>query len=448
MPDQENQKNYELAYRYHQSLVACERITQQDLLDHQRSVAATFLEHVERHAPFHRKRLAPIKDADGTYCFDRWHEVRIMTKQDLICHHDSIRCPVVPADHGHITFAQSSATTGSPVRIAKTQLTDLATACAAYRHAENHGVDWSRDLAYIRALATQPPTFEPPDPDGRLRGPPWLAADDRGKKHWLQIHHHPQYQLDWLTRREPIYLNTLPSNALRLAQEVDKQGSTPPKIEAIYSVGETVDSDIRVQCREHLGCEIIDVFATSECGSIATQCPVSGGYHILSELAIVEVIGDDGTACDYGQPGRLVVTPLFNLAMPLIRYRLDDYVSLSPPCPCGRPSPLIGTIHGRRDGLFAFSNGTTGRLNISTTEMSRYLGGCRWQLVQTGENTAELRYMQTPRQDTVDTAGAIDFVRLHTGKDIHVTCCEVAALGPSSAGKYSFVYRELEHSIT
>ncbi|MGI9464120.1 MAG: hypothetical protein ACR2OM_09275, partial [Aestuariivirgaceae bacterium] len=174
MPDREKQQEYELAYRYHQNLMACEQITPQQLLDHQRAVASTFLEHVGLHAPFYSERLAPIRGADGTCCFERWHEVPVMTKQDLLKHHDSIRCPVVPADHGHITFAESSATTGSPVRIAKTQLTDLATACAAYRHAESHGTDWSTDLVYIRALPTQPPTFQPPDPEGQLRGPPWL----------------------------------------------------------------------------------------------------------------------------------------------------------------------------------------------------------------------------------------------------------------------------------
>lgn len=443
MPDHKEEQNYELARRFYRSLLACEEISSDELIDHQRSVASTFLDHVDQNVPFYHGRLDAIRQKDGSFGFERWHEVPILTKQQFNANYDRILCSAIPKEHGRITYSQSSATTGVPVRVPKTQLTDLATGCAALRHAEAHNVDWSVDIAYIRALATQRLELDPPDPDSQRRGPPWFPAKGRGKRHWASIHLHPVHQLEWLTEREPVYLNTSPSNALRLARTVAESGIKPPRLVAIYSIGETVDDDIREQIREHLGCEIIDVLATSECGTIATQCRVSGGYHILSELAIVEVVDDDGKPCGYGEPGRVAVTPLFNLATPLIRYRLDDYVSLSPPCPCGRPSPLIGTIHGRRDSLFTFANGTFGQLNLSTSEMVRYMGSCRWQIAQTAEDMAEIRYMRVRQDDSINEKGAISYVRLQVGSGIRVTCREVAALGPSSSGKFMRVSNEI-----
>lgn len=428
---------YELAHRFYQSLKAAETISPSQLVSHQREVATTFLEHVDANLPFYRERLAPIRRANGTYDFERWPEIPMLTKKDIIAEAEALRAPVVPEAHGKIVYAQSSASTGVPLRIPNTQLCGMAVACASWRHLENHRVDWSNDLAMIRAQATSPPRYGRQDGANARWGPDWLAPEERGRRHHLSILHNPKFQLKWLAELGPVYVNTLPSNIVRLARAAASASGPLPEIKGFLSVGERVDEAVRHQARTHLKAEITDVLATSECGTLANQSPLSSSYHVLSELAIVEVVGEDGTPVAPGEIGRVVATPLFNLAMPLVRYRFDDYVCLAPqPCSSGHPAPLIDTILGRRAELYTFKDGSFAPLALSFEEMARHLGPCRWQVVQTAKATVEVRYMPCPGETPPAPDGAADYVRAVVAEEIAVTCRPVPALGPGFGGKF------------
>jgi phenylacetate-CoA ligase len=92
------------------------------------------------------------------------------------------------------------------------------------------------------------------------------------------------------------------------------------------------------------------VYGSSEGGYIAGECEQEEGMHILSDYYIVEVIDPDTEeVLGPGEDGEIVITPLWNEAMPLIRYRMGDVGSLFPfePCPCGRTHPKISMVRGR-----------------------------------------------------------------------------------------------------
>jgi phenylacetate-CoA ligase len=51
----------------------------------------------------------------------------------------------------------------------------------------------------------------------------------------------------------------------------------------------------------------------------------------------------------YDEPGELLITHLYNYAMPLIRYQVDDQAVLEPgPCGCGRTTPRLARVVGRK----------------------------------------------------------------------------------------------------
>ena len=68
---------------------------------------------------------------------------------------------------------------------------------------------------------------------------------------------------------------------------------------------------------------------------------------------LVEVVDEQGRTVPPATPGHhLLVTSLLNRTLPILRYRLDDLVTLSAePCPCGRPFPLIVGLDGRSDDV-------------------------------------------------------------------------------------------------
>ena len=71
-------------------------------------------------------------------------------------------------------------------------------------------------------------------------------------------------------------------------------------------------------------------------------------YHVHSEHCVVEIVDQEGQPCPPGEPGRIAVTALRNLAMPLIRYDTDDLAeAVTGPCPCGRTLPAFVGLFGR-----------------------------------------------------------------------------------------------------
>jgi phenylacetate-CoA ligase len=113
------------------------------------------------------------------------------------------------------------------------------------------------------------------------------AAVDRrfnaGARH-LPISAPLDEQIDWLAGLGRVYLNTLPSNAMALAQRSEERG-VKLQIAAIMTVGERLSADVRDEVLRVLGCRISDVYATAEAGLIAIECPETGAYHLNRKSA-------------------------------------------------------------------------------------------------------------------------------------------------------------------
>jgi phenylacetate-CoA ligase len=91
--------------------------------------------------------------------------------------------------------------------------------------------------------------------------------------------------------------------------------------------------------------------ATETCVTFA-EGPLCQGGHLNPALAVVEILDDAGQPVADGQVGEVVITPLGMQAMPLLRFRIGDMAALfADPCRCGRTTPRLGPILGRRQQL-------------------------------------------------------------------------------------------------
>jgi phenylacetate-CoA ligase len=83
------------------------------------------------------------------------------------------------------------------------------------------------------------------------------------------------------------------------------------------------------------------------------------GGHLHPDLAIVEIINDDGAVLPFGEVGEVVVTPLAIEGMPLLRFKTGDVSFLiERPCTCRRNSLRLGPILGRKKQMIK-CRGTT-----------------------------------------------------------------------------------------
>ena len=98
---------------------------------------------------------------------------------------------------------------------------------------------------------------------------------------------------------------------------------------------------------EKLGAKLVGIYSCEEVGYVATECPVAAHYHICSEMTFVEIVDDAGLPVAPGQPGRVLVTGLYNYATPFIRYDIGD-VAIADPEPCSLRPVVAGVVAGAR----------------------------------------------------------------------------------------------------
>jgi phenylacetate-coenzyme A ligase PaaK-like adenylate-forming protein len=122
--------------------------------------------------------------------------------------------------------------------------------------------------------------------------------------------------------------------------------------------GEVCTPPVREAVRAAWGIEPSEFWGCSE-GTYAFPCGVGEGMHIADDLVILEPVDLEGNAVSYGQPAdRVLLTNLFNLDQPLIRYDITDSMTITDePCPCGCAHRRITKVHGRMDGAFEFRGG-------------------------------------------------------------------------------------------
>jgi len=107
------------------------------------------------------------------------------------------------------------------------------------------------------------------------------------------------------------------------------------------------------------GAKAFSTYASSETVTTFCECTAQQGGHLHPDLAIVEILNEQGKAVKDGQPGEVVLTPLAMEGMPLIRFKTGDIsFLLREPCACGRTAPRLGPIIGRKKQMMKV-RGTT-----------------------------------------------------------------------------------------
>ena len=126
---------------------------------------------------------------------------------------------------------------------------------------------------------------------------------------------------------------------------------------------------LRARIEHTLGVVALDHYALSEIGGpgAAGECPEKCGLHLAEDHFIAEVVDPQtGEPLPDGRQGELVLTTLTKEALPLIRFRTSDLVTLdSVPCACGRTLARISRITQRTDNTLIVQGG---RLNPDTIQ--------------------------------------------------------------------------------
>jgi phenylacetate-CoA ligase len=203
------------------------------------------------------------------------------------------------------------------------------------------------------------------------------------------------------------------------------------------SFGTRVDPAIRDDCRTAFHAEIVDSYGSQEVGHVATQCPNCGEYHLAVETTRIEVLrdGDDQPARP-GESGRIVATPFYNYAMPLIRYDMGDYAEAGTHNPkCNRGLPTVRRILGRARNRFRFRDGTIVWPELADFRLRELMRFKDAQLVQTEVDHIDVRYVAEGTDEPVNPDHVAQRVRDILGQPVRVSLSSVERLGRITYGK-------------
>jgi len=246
-------------------------------------------------------------------------------------------------------------------------------------------------------------------------------------------------------KRGVAYLTGRPRSLQELASAALRAGERLP-LKALLTFGTATTSDERADCQAAFGAPMLGGYASKEAGLMAYDCPVCGHMHLNSDAVFVEVVDDDGRVVPPGTQGRIVVTPLFNFAQPLIRYEQGDLGVLGASGQCGRSLPLLTRIVGRTTDLFRFPDGQVIAPSIPV-EFGRRMGAEAWQLVQVAPLAVEVRYvprLDAPRDEAAFEAAVHQLVRA----DLAVTFRVLDRMPEGPGGKFQQYVSLVEKGVS
>lgn len=125
-----------------------------------------------------------------------------------------------------------------------------------------------------------------------------------------------------------------------------RPGADFPELRALFTGGEPLTDARRERISRIWGVPVIEEYGSTETGSLAGECQ-HGRLHLWADRALFEVYDPTSGTVSAEGDGQLVVTPLYREAMPLLRYNLEDNVSVSyRDCECGWGLPTV-RVFGR-----------------------------------------------------------------------------------------------------
>lgn len=311
------------------------------------------LAYAKLHSPFYREVLKDY-NAEGEFSLDAYRALPTTSKEDLAENNERFCC----VDRKQIAeYVTTSGTTGQAISLYLTK-NDLQRLARNERDSLALMGISSGDV--VQLLTTMDKQF--------MAGLAYYLGVQELGAGMIRIGPGvPQLQWASIERYKPGYLIAVPSFIVSLleyarANNIDFRASS---VRGIVCIGEPVrneDLSLNVlgkRITEMWDVQLYSTYASTEMGAAFSECAAQQGGHLNADLLFLEVLDDDGNEVANGEAGEIVVTTLDVEGTPLIRYRTGDIAHVyRTTCTCGRSTPRLGPIVGRKNQMIKYK-GTT-----------------------------------------------------------------------------------------
>lgn len=238
-----------------------------------------------------------------------------------------------------------------------------------------------------------------------------------------------------------------------LSRFIEQEGLAVRPIRVIATAAGTLHPHMRETIERVFRAHTFNRYGSREMAGAASECDQQTGLHVSALTHYIEIVRPDGTPADPGEMGEILVTPMTNYAMPMLRYRIGDMAMWAEgDCPCGCTWPRLAQIVGRVTDVFVRRDGS-----VVTPEFFIHIVGVvcntgwikRFQVIQ--EDYERIRILIVPTEAGADVAqqseAAMEDIRTKLrvcmGADCVIDFEFVETIEPSPSGKYLYTVSKI-----
>jgi len=243
-----------------------------------------------------------------------------------------------------------------------------------------------------------------------------------------------------IDRLRPDLLVIYPLYALLLAKHMRRTGTPAPRIRGIIDFsGGLCTPNVREFISQSFGVRTSQCCGGCEFSRYGASCEADPDrMHLAETHCYVETVHSDGSACEPGELGNLLVTNLHGRAMPIIRLESGDVGRIvEEPCECGRLSRRIEHA-GRIQGMILNADGQWVASREIEQELLLVQGMELFQLVQQSPDQYELHVIPEPGE-RIDEAAVDQSLGRLLGASARIKKVRQATIHPEASWKLMLV---------
>lgn len=236
----------------------------------------------------------------------------------------------------------------------------------------------------------------------------------------------------------------------QLARSVETQGLQVFSPKAIVVGAEKIYQHQRALIERVFGAPVFETYGSREFSLIGAECELHEGLHLTMENLLVEIVDDDGTPTAVGEEGNILVTDLFNRAMPFIRYAIGDRaVAGFETCRCGRGLPLLRKVSGRQLDILFTVDGRRLPGEFFPHLLKDYSAVRQFQVVQRELDMIELKLVVDRPWSIASRESLRNEIQQSIGRATRLEMVDVPGIPLTAAGKFRVVvgYRPGSRSV-
>lgn len=214
----------------------------------------------------------------------------------------------------------------------------------------------------------------------------------------------------------------------------------PPGAKSVIASAEVLQKHERDLIEQMFQTPVFDRYGCREFGPIASQCECLTGMHIAADYLYVEFLNDGNEPVEFGEQGHIVVTDLYNLGMPFIRYRIEDVgTPLAGRCRCGRTLPLMGSLAGRvTDFLITPEGVKVSGASVTIALIANVPGLAQAQFIQHEKGSLTMKVVRRDAFNDDSLRFLHEELPKYFGPSMKVDIEYVDAIPPEPSGKFRF----------